>query len=173
MKENECFEKDDNLSQNVLKNTNFLIESKKLHINYLWNNRITQEDLNTPKHLDNNIQNLHLINFIFITALKFANKINEILESIIYLEDQFDEEIIVKVIMYTSCLIQKLKNFYAIKIKAFKKEKCLVEPLFKLQKYYGLFKLNLNQNEISIKVLEIYDYLTEFNKMLEMDGHLK
>ena len=165
--------KADAISDHVLKLTNNIIDSKRLQLNYIWCNKITQEDLNTPKILDDSAHNLQLANQIFLSIIKYANKINESFETLVYSPESFDEDSVFSLIIKTSALIQKFKNFFQIKTKQFKKEKYLIDPLTKLQKYYGLFKINIIKDELSKKIEEFYNYISEFNLMLETDGNLK
>jgi hypothetical protein len=162
----------DEIGNKILNLTNNIIDSKRLQLNYIWSNKITQEDLNTPKILEDSAQNSQIVNQLFISIIKYASKINEIFETILY-SSEFNQESVFDLIFISSALIQKFKNFFQIKNKQFKKEKYLIEPLTKLSRYYGLFKINIKKEEISKKVDEFHNLISEFNQMLETDGHLK
>ena len=134
-------------NENLLITFNKLIDNKKLQLNFIWANKITQEDLCTPKSLEDSHQNIKLINNIFLSILKHATKINEMFERVLYGEndDYLNQENLITLFITTASLIQKIKNFLEIKTKLFKKEKFLAEPLIKLEKYFGLFKVNINE----------------------------
>jgi hypothetical protein len=115
---------------------------------------------------------MQIANHLFVSMIKCANKINEIFETLLY-STEYNQDSVYSLIFLTSALIQKFKNFFQIKTKQFKKEKYLIEPLTKLSRYYGLFKINIKKDEISKKIEEFHNFISDFNQMLETDGHLK
>lgn len=163
------------LKEKALSNISKLINSKKLQLNYIWSNKITQEDLNTPKQLEDQQQNNLLASNIFNSMIKFANHVNSIFENIFLCDNDanLSDEKVMSILVTTSAIIQKMKNFCEIKTRIFKKEKSIADPLLKLQEYFGLFKSNIKFSDLCKKIEEIYNYLSDFNQMLISDGHLK
>lgn len=172
MLENQISTDSGKIVDNVMLNVNKLVENKKLQLNYIWSNKITQEELNTPKILDDSQQNNQLTNKIFQSILKFANKINEVFKVLIC-SDQLEEEKAMKLLVLTGSLIQKFKNFFQVKTKQFKIQKSSLEPLIKLEENYNLFKSNLPMPDISKKLEDFQTCISDFNSLLEEDGHLK
>jgi hypothetical protein len=175
MQDNYEITKEDFLSLTT-ENINKIVESKKLQMNYIWCTKISQEDLNTPKILEDPGQHLQMLSNLFQSIVRLANKINEVFENLINtntgeLSESNFEELCYSFMITTSALVRKLKNFIELKNKQFKKEKNAIEPLIKLQKYFGLFKLNF-KGSLSKKLEEFYQHICEFINNLENDNHL-
>lgn len=156
--------------------TNRLVEIKKLQFNHIWSNKITQEDLNTPKQLDDDKDNMILMKNIFAGVARFAVKINEMFENVLF-KNKVDlsggnnnSEVYFNLLVFTNSLLQKLKNFFAIKTKYFKISREMMEPLIIMQNYYKLFHSNINANVIAKPLEEFYQKLTEFNSLLIVDN---
>src|SRR5687768_4851023 len=94
----------------LLSTHNKLIEVKRLQFNYIWTNKITQEDLATPKALDNQKDNMILSKNIFNSIVKFSERTNELYLKILNnTSDNKDDYL--DLLYVTSALIQKMKNF--------------------------------------------------------------
>jgi hypothetical protein len=157
-------------------NLNIVIESKKLQMNYIWCTKISQEDLNTPKILEDPNQHLQLLSNMFESILRLATKVNVDFENLInsneMKENNFNE-LCYNMMYLSSALVRKFKNFVELKNKQFKKDKNLIEPLLKLQKNFSLFKLNLKGKTLSKTLEDFYQNICDFNNLLEIDNHIK
>ena len=108
-----------------------------------------------------------IANSIFFSIIKYANKTNEIFESIVFTNEFLNEKSIMNLMIITSAIIQKFKNFFSIKTKAFKKEKYLIDPITKLQRYYGLFKINIKEKRFVI----VFKISNERIKVIKVGFH--
>ena len=149
-------------------NIDKIIENKKLQLNYIWSNKITQEDINHPRKLDSNEENLKLMKIILNSVMKIVKKIISLFEDIFdgnfeifYMEDKAK-----KLVLLSSALIQKLKNFVDVKTRTFKPEKSFIDDMVKVLDYYKLIKSNLQNFEISRKFIEINDSLVEYSDII-------
>lgn len=154
------------------------IDLKKLQMNHIWCNKITQEDLNTPILLDDTNQQLQLLNNLFHSIITLANHINDHFEYLMssseqIIEEKLEEFVYNSLIIKTSALIQKLKNFIEVKNKQFKKERHFIDPLNKLQKFYTFIRMNSKSNSSSKKVELFLNTISDFLSMLDSESHLK
>lgn len=142
-----------------------LVNLKKLQFNFIWSNKITQENLNTPKLFEDVKQNIILNEIILNSIIKFAEKINTLFKEILYSESNEID----KLTLWTSALIQKMKNLLAVKNKNFSIKKESLKPLIELKQFYQLFQDELIQNELSKKLDDFYQYINEFNNIISSD----
>jgi hypothetical protein len=159
--------------------TSKVIDSKKLQFNYIWANKITQEELTTPKALEDNIMNLKLVQNTFDLILIISNKINakfEFLFNIPEVLSEPNEEIcneVYNILRLTSAMIQKCKNFLEIKTKQFKITKESLLSLINLRKYYSTFVNNIKSEDLSKRIDEYYQLIQNFLDILTTDNHVK
>jgi hypothetical protein len=156
--------------KNLLSIHNKLIDIKRLQFNYIWTNKITQEDLSTPKIFDNQKDNLQISKNIFNSIVKFSDRTNEIFNKILNNNSNIDnKDDYLNLLYITSALIQKMKNFLIIKSKHFKLNKDMMKSLIEVKNNYQIFQNYFKQNELAKKLDEYYQYIKEFINMAITD----
>jgi len=140
-----------------------IIDQKRLHLNYIWSNKITQEEINQPKQYDSIEDNTKLTKIILNSIKKLNFKIIEIMDEILNKNIYFKilEIRVNRLILFSSALIQKLKNLNEAKIRTFKLEKEYIDSLNKIKQTFRNMKKLVGEKELSIKLFEIYDQLSE------------
>ncbi len=134
-----------------------------MHLNYIWSNKITQEEINQPKQYDSIEDNTKLTKIILNSIKKLNFKIIEIMDEILNKNIYFKilEIRVNRLILFSSALIQKLKNLNEAKIRTFKLEKEYIDSLNKIKQTFRNMKKLVGEKELSIKLFEIYDQLSE------------
>src|SRR5690606_17213442 len=137
-----------------------LIESKKLQLNHIWATKITQEDMSTPKQFDDNKINVLVNKVVFDSIIKLANNINDTFQRIFRQDEIYFEEC-EKIMLQTNALIHKIKIFMEIKVKLFKINEEMMEPLKALYKYYSFMRSNIGVTNLAKKIEEFYNTLND------------
>jgi hypothetical protein len=140
-----------------------IIDQKRLHLNYIWSNKITQEEINQPKQYDSIEDNTKLTKIILNSIKKLNFKIIEIMDEILNKNIYFKilEIRVNRLILFSSALIQKLKYLNVAKIRTFKLENEYIDSLNKIKQTFRNMKKLVGEKELSIKLFEIYDQLSE------------
>lgn len=148
-----------------------IIESKKLQLNYIWSNKITQEDINIPKIYESNEDIMKQIKITLNSASKLYTRILQLISQIF--QEDFDitkaTDYVSKILLYTSSLIQKIKNLNDIKPRSFKLDKDTYDNINKVLDFYIQIKSNVSEAEISSKLIEIHDELKKQMEILTND----
>jgi len=145
-----------------------IIDQKRLQLNYIWANKITQEEINQLKKYDSAEEVNKQIKIIVNSISKLAEKINESFIQIF--DDKTDfrtmEFKVNKLILYSSSIIQKMKNLNDVKMRNYKLDNEIAENLNKIIKIYRQIKISITEKELSTKFNEIYEGLVEQMELL-------
>jgi hypothetical protein len=145
---------------------NKLIENKRLDFNSIWNSKINQGDINLPRRFEDTKDNIGMNRLLFEGIIKLAVCINDTFQRL-FSKEEYEKKDLYNILIWTNALLYRLAIFKEVKVKQFKLESDIINPLRTLTKYYFLFKTNVDMNDLSKRVVEYYNILNEFIQQID------